>query len=136
MDNLPPIGEFIDLDERRAMERKKAKQLSDKITVAAYATSTGEYLTLTIRIGCDLGAEHGLKVGDRFACLVHPDQRHIGLRPTSDGSGSALFTPKQSTALVYQTTVKADTLEAQPATEAKLAVEDGIFVISLDTTVT
>ena len=129
---IPPMDEFIDLSQRsRESEPRGFPPMSDRATVAIYNTAAG-YQTLTVRISEDLADKYGLVVGARMVCRVHPDQSHLALLPAGPGvRGAALFHQKQGRAMVYQSTLRAGTLEPQPATEAKLSRIDGALVITL-----
>lgn len=127
----PPLSEFIDLGQRRAESRALHgfPALQGNVTVAVYDT-TGGYQTLTVRISDDLAAKHGLIEGAKMACHIHPDQQFIALTP-GKGRGAALFRPKGSRSLVYQTTLKEGTLEPQPAAKASMQKVEDAFVIAL-----
>lgn len=127
----PPLTEFIDLSQRRNDSRAAHgfQPMRGGVTVAIYNTASG-YQTLTIRISDDLAIKHNLIEGARLACHVHPDQQFIALLP-GHGKGSALFRPKRSRSLVYQTTLKEGTLEPQAATNAKMSAVDGGVVIAI-----
>lgn len=129
--SAPPLSEFIDLSQRRDDSRAAHgfQPMKGSVTVAIYDTAAG-YQTLTIRISDDLAIKHNLIEGARLGCHVHPDQQYIALLP-GHGRGSALFRPKRSRSLVYQTTLKEGTLEPQSATAAKMSAVDGGVVISI-----
>lgn len=128
---MPPLNEFIDLGQRRVESRSAHgfKPMSERVTVAIYNTRKG-YQTLTVRISDDLARRHDLIEGARMSCFVHPDQQHIALMP-GNGRGAALFRPKGSRALVYQTTIRGGTLEPQKAAKATLSKRDNAVFISI-----
>lgn len=132
----PPMEEFIDLAQRRQEARKASgyKAMENRVTVAVYNTAKGTQ-TLTVRISEDLAERYGLIEGARLTCLIHPDQRHIALAP-GHGTGAALFRQRkgraEGRAMIYQTTLRQGTLEAQPATAATMMEEvDSALVITL-----
>lgn len=133
----PDLSDFIDLSQRRAEARVAHgyKAMQNQVTVAVYNTVAGNQ-TLTIRISEDLAERYNLIEGARMACLIHPDQRHIALTP-GHGTGAALFRPRKGKgyrgrSLVYQTTLRSDTLEAQSARSAGISEVDHALVITLD----
>lgn len=129
MDNsIPPLSEFISLQQRHEKMRPGFPAMRGQVTVAVYRNRHGNYHTVAIRISEDIAKEHGLIEGARLSCFIHPDQRHIALTP---GKGASLFRPKKGRALVYQTTVREGTLEPQPATPASVAQQGAALVISL-----
>ena len=130
---IPPLSEFIDLDKRRREAAQHGfEPMRERVTVAVYDTASG-YQTLTVRISEDLAAKYGLVKGARMVCHVHPDQQHLLLKPAAaDARGAALFRPKTSRSVVYQTTLRGGTLEAQHATEATLSRVDNALVITLN----
>lgn len=127
----PPLSEFIDLGKRRSESRAAHgfPAMTNRVTVAIYNTRAG-CQTLTIRISDDLAREFALIEGAKMSCHIHPDQQHIALMP-GDGRGAALFRPKGSRSLVYQTNVKSGTLEPQKASAATLARINGGVVVSI-----
>lgn len=128
--HVPPLSEFIDLEQRRVAGRHGFPPLTGAVTVAVYENKVSGYLTLTIRISEDLAEKYRLAEGEKMVCHIHPDQRHLALRP-GKGKGSALFRPKGSRSLVYQTTLSDGTLTPQRATAATLEEIDGAVVISV-----
>lgn len=132
----PPLDEFIDLSQRRSEARAAHgyKAMSNRVTVAVYDTVAGTQ-TLTIRISEDLATKYNLIEGARMACHIHPDQRHIALTP-GHGTGAALFRPRKGKgyrgrSLVYQTTLRDGTLEAQQAKVAIMEEQEQALVITL-----
>lgn len=125
--DIPPLSEFISLQRRCQSEKHGFPAMKDRVTVAVYDTRKG-FQTIAIRISEDVAEKYGLVEGQKMSCFVHPDQQHIALTP---GKGASLFRPKSGRALVYQTSVRRNTLEPQPATEAKMSRRDGAFVISI-----
>jgi hypothetical protein len=130
----PPLDEFIDLAERRRQSSNEHgyQAMRNRATVAVYNHKRRgkTYQTLTIRIADDLARKHGLMVGARMSCLVHPDQQYLALRP-ANGRGAALFRAPHGTALVYQTTLKGGTLEPGPAQPATLLANDDTLIVAL-----
>lgn len=127
----PDLSEFISLEKRRAENRSKHgfRELTKVVTVAVYNTRNG-YQTLTVRISNDLAKEHGLIEGAKMSCHIHPDQGHLALAP-GHGAGAALFRPKGSKSLIYQTTLKGGTLTPQKALRAVMEKRDDVLVISM-----
>lgn len=132
----PPLDEFIDLSQRRSEARSAHgyKAMTNRVTVAVYDTVAGTQ-TLTVRISEDLATKYNLIEGARMACHIHPDQKHIALKP-GHGSGAALFRPRKGKnyrgrSLVYQTTLREGTLEAQVARTAEIEEQDQALVITL-----
>lgn len=128
---IPALDEFIDITRRRDDSRAANgyQPALNRVTVAIYNTTKGVQ-TLTIRISADLAKAHGLVVGAKMACHVHPDQQHIALLP-GNGKGASLFRPRHGTSLVYQTNLKGGTLEPQKATLATLSKVGDAIVLSI-----
>lgn len=133
---IPALDEFIDVSQRRAEARAAHgyKALDNKVTVAVYETKAGNQI-LTVRFSGDIADKLNLIEGAKLSCHVHPDQQHIALMP-GHGHGAALFRPKKGSgyrgrSIVYQTTLREGTLEAQPAREAQLDESDHALVITL-----
>lgn len=134
--DIPPLDEFIDVEKRRreAREAQGFDALRNRATVAVYDTNTpNRYQILTVRIADDLASKHRLTEGLRLLCHIHPDQRHIALRPGGGKrQGSTLFRPKGSKSLVYQTTLKEGMLSPQGAQAATITdTNDGAVIVSL-----
>lgn len=135
MTTTPPITEFIDLDARRKSARYKHGfgQMKSEATVAVYPTSTEKrYLILSVRLSEEAAQRLRLVEGQRFSCHIHPDQQHLALRMTSNKrQGAALFRPKGSRALVYQTTLKDGEVALHKARNAELSEKDGAIIVSI-----
>lgn len=129
---LPDLSEFIDLTQRRSLERRHHHgfpALQAQATVAIYDTKSG-YQTLTVRLSEEVADKLGLIEGAKLTCHLHPDGEHLALKPARR-KGSSLFRPPGGRALVYQTSLRAGTMLAQKATPATVKKVSGAFVISL-----
>lgn len=125
----PPLSEFINLDKRKA---GKNAGMKNRVTVAVYDVNSG-YQTLTVRISEDLATSFGLAVGARLSCLVHPDAKHIALKPVARGErGVSLYRQRSGRAFIFQTSLAEGTLDPHGATEATLEKKDGALVITLE----
>ena len=131
----PPLSEFIDLRARRQRERRSGfEAIGVEATVAVYPTKTpAKYSILTIRFSQDTAEKLRLAEQMRFSCHIHPDQQHIALRPhSSKRGGAALFRPRGSRALVYQTTLREGIMDAFAAAGATVQeAEGGAVIVSL-----
>lgn len=128
--STPPLDEFIDLAQRRRGAGAHGyPAMTNRATVAVYDTAAGNQ-TLNVRISDDLARKYGLMEGAKLTCHVHPDQQHIALKP-GHGKGAALFRPKSGRSIVYQTTLRNGTLDAQPATRANITKVSDALVISI-----
>lgn len=132
----PPLDEFIDLQDRRRHQRRGGFEgIGVEATVAVYATNTAnKYAILTVRFSEDTAERLRLTEGMRFSCHIHPDQRHIALRPSlSKRVGARMFRPRGSRALVFQTTLRDGCMEPMQAAGAKAAdASGGAVVVSLN----
>lgn len=132
MTKAPPLSEFIDLQDRRRYQRRGGfEAIGVSATVAVYPTkSEGNYSILTVRFSQETAETLRLTEGMRFTCHIHPDQQHIALRPSSvKRAGAAMFRPRGSRALVYQTTLRDGCMDAMPASGAKAEASDGGAVV-------
>jgi hypothetical protein len=134
-DHTPPLSEFIDLDTRRKKERQRHGfgALADSATVAVYPTNTAaQYLILAVRFSEDAAVRYRLTEGMRMTVVIHPDQQHLALRVTPDKrKGAALFKPKGSRSLVYQTTLREGMMPTNKAKKATISESEGALVLSL-----
>lgn len=127
--NTPPLSEFINLDKRKSLRNAGMK---NRVTVAVYDIGSG-YQTLTVRISEDIATSFGLAVGARLSCLVHPDAKHIALKPVARGEkGVGLYRQRKGRAFIFQTSLAGGTLDAHGAREASAEKKDGALVISLE----
>lgn len=129
----PALSEFIDLDQRRRATRNRGgfPSMPHDVTVAVYKGSN-DMLTLTVRFSDDTATKFRLAEGQRLKCMIHPDQSHIALSPSTHArKGARLFRPDGSRALVYQTTLRKDMLEPQKATPAKIEEEENALIVTV-----
>lgn len=134
--HTPELSEFIDLKQRRLEGRRGTgfPELINKVTVAAYNNSTG-FMTLMVRISEDMAEKLGVEIGQRYECMVHPEGTHIALRQVEHG-GSAIFLPKGSRSLVFQTTFRAETMDPQKAKPSVATRKGDALIFTLEPDVT